>query len=157
MEKNNSDIFASDVAFLSFGGAMLTGIGLVMLILSLICTLGGGGTLCNLQLIPFPRLSGELNLLNQDFISINLPLGMLIVGIGLQLFTRLGWTVSLVILVIFALIFGMALFAHQAEWRQMGMEYIYIQAAILQSCFLLLIAGTIFYLLSPQVRKLYWK
>jgi hypothetical protein len=156
MKNNSRDIFASDVAFLSFGGAMLMGVGLVMVILALICRFGGGGVLCGLELVPFPRLSGELHLLNRDFISINLPLGLLIIGIGLQLFTRLGWVVSVAILFIFALIFGTAMYAHQAELMEMGRDYIYIKAAILHLCFLLLTLGSLFYLFTPSVRKLYW-
>jgi hypothetical protein len=157
MKNNSRDIFASDVAFLSFGGAMLTGIGMVMVILALVCRLGNGGSLCDLQLVPFPRLGSELRLLSQDFISINLPLGMLIIGIGLQLFTRLGWIVSIAILFIFALVFGMSVYAHQAELFDMGRDYIYLKAFTLHFCFLLLTMGSIFYLLSSQVRKLYWK
>lgn len=156
MKNNSRDIFASDVAFLSFGGAMLSGIGLVMLVVSLVCRLRGGN-LCELDLVSFPRLSGEMHMLNQDFISINLPLGMLIIGIGIQLFTRLGWVVSMAILIIFALIFGMAMYAHQSDLLIMGRDYIYIESAILHFCFLMLTLASLFYLLSPQVRKLYWK
>lgn len=157
MKNNSRDIFASDVAFLSFGGSMLSGIGLVMLILALVCRFGSGGGLCELDLVPFPRLSNELHLLSQDFISINLPLGLLIIGIGVQLFTRWGWIVSITILFIFALIFSTAIYAHQAEFFAMGRDYIFIKAAILHFCFMLLITSSILYLLSPQVRKLYWK
>lgn len=157
MKNPNRDIFSSDMAFISFGAAMLTGIGLVMLVLGISCKLTGGGGICELELVGFPRLERELGLLSPDFISINLPLGMLIIGIGLQLFTRMGWVVSLIILLFFWMLFGTAIAAHWPNLKFEGFDYVFLQSAILQICFLLLVFGSILYLFSPNVRDIYWK
>jgi hypothetical protein len=107
--------------------------------------------------VGFPRLHGELHIISREFIAINLPLGMLIIGIGLQLFTRIGWTISLLILLLFWMLLGTALSAHWPYLLGEGLDYPFIQSALLQLCFLLLIFGSIIYLFSPSVRHIYWK
>lgn len=136
---------------------MLLGIGLVMFGLGLICQLKPDWGLCLVELVPFPNPVQGGQLVSDAFIRVNLPLGMVIIGIGLQLYSKMGWITSVAILFAFWIVFGVSVVLHWPHFMAEGMDYFFVKAVILHLVFMGLILGGIMLLFSPGIRRMYWK
>ncbi|MDB4286101.1 hypothetical protein N9933_02245 [bacterium] len=152
MKGKDQDIFESDAAFISFGGSMLFGIGLTMLFLGLSCGFFGDWGFCNLNLISFPFIEAFFK---PEFISINLPLGMVIIGIGLQLFSKTGWVISVFVMALLLVLFGSSSYLLISGVTHQGWDFPYIPQAALNTSISILLILSLVYMVTRQVRELY--
>ncbi|MEM6262990.1 MAG: hypothetical protein AAGI38_10815 [Bacteroidota bacterium] len=150
-QASGSDIFESDEAFVSLAATALVVVGLVMLLWGLSCYLAPGLNICGYYLVSFPYLAN----LKPEFVSINLPLGTLIIGIGLQLYTRLGWIISMVLVFGMAALFGSSAVRLWAGWLGDPPNFYAFQELIVNTSFTFLCLIGLVFLLTSSVRKLY--
>ncbi len=162
MPAKQPDMFHSDHVFLRVTSAGLIVLGLSALVITLVARLAGLGQ-GPLDLLP---IFGGYDVFRRDLATINLPLALLILGIGLRLYTPFGWITSTVLLA------GMMLGFSLLAWR-LGQEvpsYYELAAAhpsqalehpVLESI-AVNIGLTMFclvffvYLWLPKVRRLFW-
>ncbi|GAB4420726.1 MAG: hypothetical protein OHK0039_34660 [Bacteroidia bacterium] len=162
MEERKPDIFESDQAFIRFVSTLLLLLGSASLVLVLLCKVFHWG-LCEVRWVP---LFGGYDIFSEDLAAINLPLAILIIGIGLRLPTGFGWSTCVVLLWILMSLFGFIsywlstelsdYYARIADNQLFAADYpilesIAVNAGLAILCFLGLI-----YLLQPPVRRLYW-
>ncbi|MCB0847116.1 MAG: hypothetical protein KDE26_27885 [Bacteroidetes bacterium] len=163
MEDQSPDIFESDQAFVGVVSTILLAIGLFSLTLVLLCKAFQWG-FCDLEWVP---LFGGFELGRADLLAINLPLAMLILGIGLRLNTAFGWATCLILLWILTGSFGAIawkLYQNLDEFHLRVVEneilpqnYPIVESITVNIGFAILCVLGIIYLLTPSVRKLYWK
>lgn len=163
MEDQTPDIFESDKAFIEVSSRVLLILGLSVLLLVLACKLLNLG-ICHLRWVP---LFGGFDVFREDLAAVNLPLAMVIIGVGLRLYTGFGWSTCIILLWVLT-----GLFSFMTYWLTTQLDAYYAQIAaeqisaadypILESiavnCGLaLLCLFAIFYLMLPSVRRLYWQ
>lgn len=163
MEDQSRDIFESDQAFIEVASIVLLVVGLISLTFVLLCKFFGWGV-CDLKWVP---LFGGFNLGRADLLAINLPLALLILGIGIRLYTGFGWTTSLLLLLILSISFGSIawkLISSYGEYTERinANEILPQDYPIVESIAVNLVFGTvcllgIVFLSLPSVRKIYWR
>lgn len=158
-------IFESDRVFIGWTSIILLVLGLTSLILVLSCRMFDfSSDLCSATWVP---LFGGFQIFSNDLASVNLPLAMLILGIGLRLPTGFGWATCMVILALLTFLFtfmGIWLFRRLDDYYESiasnqifpqdhpVIEGIVMNAGLGILCFLGMV-----YLLMPTVRNMYWK
>lgn len=164
METQPKGIFESDRMFIGWASVLLLIVGIFSLILILSCRFfGSSWGLCEATWVP---LFGGYQLFSEDLASINLPLAMLILGIGLRLPTGFGWSTCMIILSLLGF-----LFFFMGIWLIRILDEHYLRIAsnqifpedypVTESIFtnfglgIMCLIGIV-YLLLPSVRKLYW-
>lgn len=163
MEDQQLDIFESDIQFIEFSSSVLLGIGLVMLPIGLGCKIFEWG-LCDLQLLP---LFGGETRFRSDLSAINLPLAMLILGIASRMYTRFGWIICNMLLVLLTGFFGFMAYFLRSSWAErIAMSgpselpqggSLYIESMILNGALAIFCLAGLIFLWMPSVRKLYWQ
>lgn len=163
MAAKSTDIFESDEAFLETASVVLLVLGISALVFVLLCK-GFHWGFCDLKWVP---LFGGFDLFRADLAAINLPLALLILGIGLRLQTGFGWSTCVILLWALASIFS---FMAYWLWGQLGeyyqqlegqqivaKDYPIVESIAVNVGFSILSLLGIIYLMLPSVRKLYWK
>lgn len=162
MAAKQPDMFSSDPHFVMAVSGFLLVSGGGMLIFVLLCRLIGLDV-CSLDWIP---LFGGFDVFREDLAAINLPLAMLILGIGLRLFTPFGWITCTVLLGI--LTTGFCILAYRlsqeldAYWQSaieqpsLVQDHPLVESIITNLGLALLSLLLTIYLLSPNVRRLFW-
>jgi hypothetical protein len=163
MADQSPDIFESDQAFVGVVSTILLVTGVFSLAMILFCKVFAWG-FCDMKWIP---LFGGFDLGRSDLLAINLPLAMLILGIGLRLYTVFGWATCLILLWILAGSFSAIAWKLYQNLDELALRiaqneinpenYPITESIIVNISFGILCVLGIFYLLTPSVRKLYWK
>jgi|GEM_PF-2952496 len=96
------DIFASNHAFIEFVSTLLVGLGSFALFLTAACYFTDF-YFCGLE---FLSLFGDLQEGNEVLMSVNLPLTMVVIGVGLRLYSFFGWLVSFLLTSVLCFFFG---------------------------------------------------
>lgn len=162
MEGSSRDIFESDYHFLQFSSTILVVVGLVFLLLGLSCKIVYWGY-CDWKLVSIFAYDTALW---TDFVSINLPLAILIIGVSLKLFSRFGWVFSVFMLSLlfcfFSFLSSMMILGLKRQWLALSNSGASIQVAsfweslILDTSFSLLCMAGVIFLFSKSVRRQYW-
>jgi len=157
-----ADIFESDEAFIRFASSVALIMGGLVLLGVLLCKLLGWN-LCLLDWVP---VLGGLDIFRGELLAINFPLALLILGIGMRLFTGFGWTTC--VLLLWVLLGGFLAMAYvlnsYRDWyfEQIANEQIYaadyplLESIVVNLSLALFCLLAIWYLMHPAVRKLYW-
>jgi hypothetical protein len=155
-------MFSSDQRFVAAASGFLLVIGGGMLGVVLICRIFDWPIYAN-HWIP---LFGGFDVFREDLAAINLPLAMVIIGIGLRLHTLFGWLTCVGLLTLLTAGFtALAVRLRQeleAYWQQTTtqphlasehpvLESIAVNIGLAILCFLLLL-----YLIMPRVRGMYF-
>lgn len=163
MAAKTPDMFHSDHVFLRVASGTLAILGGISLLFILGCRLLGAEG-CQLDWVP---LFGGFDVFRRDLASINLPLAMLILGIGLRLYTPFGWTTSALLLLLLCTGFCLLAWRLSQEldtyWAMAAaqpeqaiehpvMESIAVNLGLALFCLIFFI-----YLWLPKVRKLFWR
>lgn len=157
------DVFDSDNRFLAVVSALLLIGGVVALLVSLICKVMGLGY-CLLDWIP---MMGGYDIFRRDLAAINIPLAMIILSIGLRLFTGFGWTTCMILLLL-----GTGVFSGLAYWlgtQQLGAylalieanqifagDYPVMESFAIDALLAILCLGMAVFLMQGKIRRLYW-
>ena len=112
LDHHQSDRFKALFQFLGVASSALIGTGIVMLLLGLSCKLVVWGY-CSLELVP---LFGRDPRLPQEIPMINLPLAMMVLGLGIRLYSPYGWWIITILLMVLTTFFGFLLFFHWNTW-----------------------------------------
>jgi len=162
MHAREPDMFSSDQRFVAAASGFLLILGGSMLAIVLICRIFDWEIYAN-QWIP---LFGGFDVFREDLAAINLPLAMVILGIGLRLHTLFGWLTCVGLLTLLTAGFtALAVRLRQeleAYWQQATtqpnlasehpvLESITVNIGLAILCLLLLV-----YLLIPRVRRMYF-
>lgn len=159
-----SSINQQDQNFLDIISAILLGAGLVMLLLGLSCKVISW-SYCSWQLLP---VFGRDIRFPEDITSINLPLAMLVIGLGIRLFSPYGWWIITILLMVLLTFFGFLVVFHlenwpfietaNGDWHRMSFLKIPHGDALLTSCLCeLILLCSFFYWWTPQVRAFYFE
>lgn len=156
------DIFNSDVLFIRFVSTTLISLGLILGLMGLSCKLFYWGY-CDINWVPF--FGGRTDI-PSDLTNLNLPLAMLALGFSSRLFTPFGWTVCQLVLVVLISFFGWLsysllnfpeLFMASNSAPAIAMQSVpHMESVVVNLGLVFICALSIWYLLVPQVRKLYW-
>ncbi|MEO1451932.1 MAG: hypothetical protein AAFV07_20545, partial [Bacteroidota bacterium] len=119
-------------------------------------------------LLDWIPIFGGYEIFRQDLAAINIPLAMIILAIGLRLFTGFGWATCMVLLMLGTGIFsGLAYWLGTAQLRPYlalveanqifagdypVMESMAVDVLLAALCF-----GMALFLMQGRVRQLYWK
>lgn len=147
------DILKSDPDFLEFMGSLLFGLGGFMLVMQLLCALTGMAAFCWENYFPAPYLS---DILQPTFFRILLPLSMVILGIGLGMFSKIGWMAAQFILFFYVAFFGYSLIILGFWWRFYGTGFSDKLAFVLHMCIFLWSCICVLYLFFSRIRLLYF-
>ncbi|MEO0897048.1 MAG: hypothetical protein AAFY71_11655 [Bacteroidota bacterium] len=163
VEENNKDFFESDRQFvLTLSTYLLVG-GLIVLLVSLI----GRFLLPAVFDGNFLPVFGGFQVFRKELTMFNLPMAMMILGIGLRLFTFFGWLTCVVISTILSIGFGYLAFllytsletligrANQSSFS--FEEYPVIEAISIDVMLALIFAVFLLYMILPSTRKLYFQ
>lgn len=162
MGVRGTDIFSSDQRFLAATSTFMIAIGLGGLLLVLLCRVVGMGV-CNLDWVP---LFGGYDEFRADLAAINLPLALLIMGIGLRLYTPFGWITCQLLLLLLGT--GFSLLAWHLNgrlasyWQEVetqaysGGQHPVIESIVVNTALAILAIVLFLYLLLPGPRKLFW-
>lgn len=155
--------FRSDDQFVTAAGGILTGVGVVMVLLGLSCKVLEWGY-CYLELVPMfggdPRFIPDLS-------SINLPLAMLLIGTGSRLRSPYGWWIVMIMLAVMVTTFCFLTWYHwyrwpmeelaNGTWARVSMaDYPYADALVSSAMLALLSLCGFGYWLTPELRDLFW-
>lgn len=153
-----------DQTFLETVSAVLLGVGLVMLVLGLSCKVFSW-SYCSWQLVPV--FGGDMRF-PDDIASINLPLALLVIGLGIRLYSPYGWWIITILLMVLLTFFGFLVAFHFGNWPYTELNdgsWVRValslnphgDALITSLLFeLILICGFLFWW-SPQVRSFYFQ
>lgn len=154
----------SDQTFLETSSAILLGVGLVMLILGLSCKVFSW-SYCSWQLVPV--FGGDIRF-PDDIASINLPLALLVIGLGIRLYSPYGWWIITILLMVLLTFFGFLVTFHfgnwpfteldDGSWTRVALSMNPYGDALITALLLelILICGFLFWW-SPQVRSFYFQ
>lgn len=163
MHPQESDMFASDQRFVAVASSFLLILGGGLLALVLLCRLVGWDLYAN-DWIP---LFGGFDVFREDLAAINLPLAMVILGIGLRLYTPFGWLTCVGLLTLLTVGFSALTWRLRQEldtyWQQAAqqpdlvrdhplLESIAVNLGLAFLCALLWV-----YLWFPRVRRMFWR
>jgi len=153
MNAPSPGFFSSDAAFTKGLGTTLACIGGLFLLLGLSCSLIPWAY-CGVEVVPI--LTG-LEGIDVSFTDVTLPLFLLMIGISLRLYTRLGWVITLLLQVMLSLVLSMLLYYDAIAMRFASPDALFypLQCAITNGCLLLLCLFGMVYLLLRPVRSLY--
>jgi len=162
MGVQGTDIFSSDQQFLAATSTFAIIVGLLGLTLVLGCKVLGLA-ICDLDWVP---LFGGFDVFRTDLAAINLPLALLIMGVGLRLYTPFGWITCQILLLLLGTGFTLLAWQLNAElstyWQQVAEQPLLaerhpvVESIVVNTCFALLSALLFIYLLLPGPRKLFW-
>ncbi|MDP5169313.1 MAG: hypothetical protein NWR72_03650 [Bacteroidia bacterium] len=155
---------SSDSIFLKVASASLLGIGAVLLLLGFSCKVWGWGY-CSMEILPI--LGSDPRFL-PDITMINLPLAMLVIGLGIRLFSPYGWWVVTILLMVLLVLFAFLSIFHWERWPWEEMsDGSWVKVSLLAmpyadslfTCLLisLILMVAILYWWDPHVRMLYWR
>ncbi|RMG59807.1 MAG: hypothetical protein D6722_21745 [Bacteroidetes bacterium] len=163
MEPARVDIFDSDQAFIQAASRVLLLVGGIVLSLVLLCKVFGLG-LCDLQWVP---IFGGFDVFREDLAAVNLPLAMIIIGVGLRLHSGFGWSTCIILLWVLASLFGfmcfwlygqLDLYYFQVAGKQIqAADYPILESIAVNAGLAILCLLAIIYLMLPSVRRLYWQ
>jgi hypothetical protein len=161
MDDFSEDIFSSDRQFIEFAGSVLIGLGLPLLLLGLSCKLFEWGY-CEVRLVAFFSENHRFTAV-RDALSVNLPLAMLLMGGSLKLYSRAGWIITVLILMMISVFFGsLSLMTAQVlsmdpvVYRRGLFSSDYWEPMVVDAALCILGCVALLYLFLPDVRKLYW-
>ncbi|MFK7923008.1 MAG: hypothetical protein AB8H47_13680 [Bacteroidia bacterium] len=156
------DIFNSDVLFIRFVSTTLISLGLILGLMGVSCKLFYWGY-CDINWVPF--FGGRTDI-PSDLTNLNLPLAMLALGFSSRLFTRFGWAVCQLVLVVLISFFGWLsyslltfpeLFMASNSAPVIAVQSVpHMESVVVNLGLVFICALSIWYLFVPQVRKLYW-
>jgi len=156
------DIFNSDLLFIRFVSTTLISLGLILGLMGLSCKLYYWGY-CDVNWVPF--FGGRTDI-PRDLTNLNLPLAMLALGFSSRLFTAFGWAVCQLVLVVLITFFGWLSFSllsypelfmvSNSPPAMVAQSVPHIESIVVNMGLVFICALSIWYLLVPQVRKLYW-
>ncbi|MEZ4774681.1 MAG: hypothetical protein R3D00_15960 [Bacteroidia bacterium] len=162
MDDQPRDIFESDHAFIEVMSTALLLTGIVSLLFVLMCKVLHWNV-CDLKWIP---LFGGFELGRADLLAINLPLALLILGIGLRLYTGFGWATCLILLTILAGSFSAIAWKLVGSWDEytrkvmereiLPQDYPLLESIVVNIVFAIVCFLGVTFLLLPSVRKIYW-
>ncbi|MEZ4826743.1 MAG: hypothetical protein R3C61_10695 [Bacteroidia bacterium] len=162
MRDNSRDIFESDQAFIETMSAVMLFTGIFSLSFVLLCK-GFGWGICDLKWVP---LFGGFELGRADLLEINLPLALLILGIGFRLYTGFGWATCLILLSVLAgsfIAIAWKLIGSWDEYTQkvlaheiLPQDYPLLESIVVNIVFAIVCLLGVIYLLLPAVRNIYW-
>jgi len=153
-----------DKTFLETVSAVLLGIGLVMLILGLSCKVLTW-SYCSWQIVPI--FGGDLRF-SGDITAINLPLALLVIGLGIRLYSPYGWWIITILMMVLLTFFGFLGAFHfgnwpytelsDGAWERVVFHLNPFADALITSviCELILVFG-FFYWWSPKIRSFYFQ
>lgn len=162
-QDQGQDQLSPDLRFLETASALLLGVGLVMLVLGLSCKVYQW-SYCSWQFVPV--FGGDMRF-SDDIASINLPLALLVIGLGIKLYSPYGWWVITILLMVLLMLFGFLVAFHfgnwpymelnDGSWTRVGLSMNPYGDALITSllCELILVCGFLFWW-SPQVRAFYF-
>lgn len=168
MPHTTPNIFASDRAFIEYAASWLSGIGLVFLLLGVSCQFASWGY-CSVRLVP---LFGGLGAFRPGFSTLALPMALLVVGLGLRVYSYYGWMFTLMLIGCFNTLFLSLAYilwerlrlAQQslAITQQAGVSLAqdishYKESIFINLSFAILCTFAMIFLCLPSVRKVYWK
>ncbi|MEM7656396.1 MAG: hypothetical protein AAF399_09730 [Bacteroidota bacterium] len=157
------DIFDSDQLFIGWASFLLLLCGLLGMTVMLLCRLTNLG-ICESTWIP---LFGGFQVFRTELATVNLPLALIILGIGLRLPTGFGWTTCVLLLSVLGGLFGFlsywlwrqyAVFQSQvAENQILPQDYPIFESMAVNIGFAILCLAGVWYLFLPNVRRMYWQ
>ena len=162
MSTETPDIFSSDQIFIRVASGILIGLGLGSLLVILVLRLVGAEALE----IDWVTIFGGFEIFRRDLAAINLPLAMLILGIGLRLHTPFGWFTCLILL--FGLLAGFSLLAWrlsrelESYWTMVAQDpnlaasHPLLESIAVNIGLAILAFSFLIYLFLPSVRKIFW-
>ncbi|MFK7970990.1 MAG: hypothetical protein AB8F95_11510 [Bacteroidia bacterium] len=150
--KKSPDILRTDIGFLEFAGSLLFGLGIISLVFRLLCGLFAVKGLCLPGFFPFPVLEYYFK---PGFFAYVLPLSMVILGIGLGMFSRTGWFAAQFILLFYLVFFGFSVVILGQGWANMGSDFPYSLAFVLHFVIAAWALIFILYLALTSTRQLY--
>ena len=155
------DIFNSNELFIQRASMMAIVVGIMGLAGTFGCRFFGWG-ICEQNLVP---IFGDFDGFREELARINLPLALVILGIGLRLYSRFGWLTCSALLLFMGLGFtyiSYLMWAKYFEFSRVLAQTTFNQVphAILESIFVdtilaLLCWGGFVFLMTPSVRRLY--
>jgi len=163
MTAQEPDMFSSDLVFLRVVSGTLIAVGAGGLLVVF------GGQLLGLDWTTWDwvPMFGGYDIYRRELAAINLPLAMLILGIGLRLYTPFGWATCMVLLVLLLAGFGLLSWrlSHElggywqmvAETPEVARQYPLVESIAVNLSLAVLVLAFIIYLLLPQVRRLFWQ
>ncbi|MDX2250405.1 MAG: hypothetical protein SF052_26725 [Bacteroidia bacterium] len=162
MEDQSQDIFESDHAFIEVVSTVLLAIGIFSLSFVLLCK-AFLWNICDLKWVP---LFGGFELGRADLLAINLPLALLILGIGLRLYTGFGWVTCLTLMTILMGSFSAIAWKLIENWDEyarkvmekeiLPQDYPILESIVVNIAFAIVCFLGVSYLLMPSVRRIYW-
>ena len=163
METKPTDIFESDQLFIGWASLTLLVIGMLGLASMLFCKLTTFGW-CDSTWIP---LFGGFQIFQNELATVNLPLAMIILGIGLRLPTGFGWTTCVLLLTLLCTLFGFLSYwllskldSYQAKIASneiLPQDYPILESIVVDVFFVGLCVLGLIYLSQTSVRRLYWQ
>jgi hypothetical protein len=162
MHAQEPDIFSSDQRFVAATSGFLLLVGGVMLGLVLLWRLFGWELYAN-DWVP---LFGGFDLFREDLAAINLPLAMIILGVGLRLYTPFGWLTCVMLLSLLCVGFSALAWRLRQEleayWQQaiqqpqLAQEHPLFESIATNIGLAFLCALLLTYLWFPRVRSMFW-
>ena len=164
IDGQSPELLSKDQRFLEIVSAMMTVFGLIFLFLGLSCKVLDWAY-CNLEL--FPVFGGDFRF-PQDITMLNLPMALIVVGIGIRLRSPYGWWVITIILMALLTFFGFLVSFHWGNWpleeitlgtwERVSMS-VFPQSDAFLTCLisLMLILAGFFYWISPAIRDTYFQ
>lgn len=163
IERQSDNIRIPDKRFLEMVSSMMTVFGLIFLVLGLSCKVFDWGY-CGLELFP---VFGRDFRFPIDITMLNLPMAMIVIGIGIRLRSPYGWWVITIILMSLLTFFGFLVSFHwgnwpleeisEGVWQRVDVTE-FSQSDAFLTCLLTLgltVSG-FFYWISPAVRNAYF-
>lgn len=159
-----SSLSSPDHKFLDTVSAILLGVGLVMLILGLSCKVFSW-SYCSWQLVPV--FGGDIRF-PADISAVNLPLALLVIGLGIRLFSSYGWWIITILLMVLLTFFGFLTAFHFGNWPYIELSdgswervafFMNPHGDALVTSFIcesLLVCGFLYWW-SPQIRAFYFQ
>lgn len=153
-----------DQNFLETSSAILLGVGLVMLMLGLSCKVFSW-SYCSWELVPV--FGGDMRF-PDDIASINLPLALLVIGLGIRLYSPYGWWIITILLMVLLTFFGFLAAFHfgnwpytelnDGSWTRVALSLNpYGDALITVVLVELILLASFLFWWSPQVRSFYFQ
>ena len=154
---HKGDIFSSNELFIHRASFTAIIVGALGLLGTLACKFAGWG-ICDQNLVP---IFGGFDVFREELARIYLPLALLILGIGLRLYSRFGGLTCSALLLFMGI--GFSYFAFLL-WRQYPMllemssmrNHPVAESILVDFCLALLSWGGFLFMMIPSVRRLYF-